>query len=90
MKHSPTKSEDFHPVLYEAFALLAEEQKPKATDEIVFSHRFKRKINRLFREQVGIPDACIPHPEEDTVYERLRSRVIRFFSRPLPLKKHSG
>ena len=36
---------------------------------------FRRRMNRVFREQGGIKD--IPHPEVDTVYERIRSRIVR-------------
>ena len=35
----------------------------------------RRRINRVFREQAGIKD--IPHPEVDTVYERIRSHIVR-------------
>lgn len=38
---------------------------------------FRRRMNRLFRERCGIKE--IPHPEVDTVYERVRSRIVRFF-----------
>ena len=40
-----------------------------------FSNRFKRKMNRMFREQVGIKN--IPHPEVDNLYEKMRSGVVR-------------
>ncbi len=36
---------------------------------------FKKKMNRFFREQVGIK--TIPHPEVDTCYERVRSAIVR-------------
>ena len=37
----------------------------------------KRQMNRLFRERVG--GSFLPFPEEDTVYERVRSYfVIKF------------
>jgi len=39
------------------------------------SKRFKVKMNRLFREQVG--GNYIPHPEVDNWFERARSRVIK-------------
>ena len=42
---------------------------------IEFSDKFKKRINRLFREEVGSKRAM--HPEVDNVYERMRSRVIR-------------
>lgn len=38
------------------------------------SKRFKVKMNRLFREQVG--GTYIPHPEVDNCFERLRSRLV--------------
>lgn len=38
---------------------------------------FRRRINRVFRERGGIKE--IPHPEVDTAYERIRSRIVRFF-----------
>lgn len=41
------------------------------------SNRYKKKINRLFREQVG--SKYIPHPEVDNPYEKIRSRIIRIF-----------
>ena len=40
-----------------------------------FSDRFKRRMNRVFREQAGIKN--IPHPEVDNLYERVRSGIIR-------------
>jgi len=42
---------------------------------IEFSDNFKKRINRLFREEVGSKRAM--YPEVDNVYERMRSRVIR-------------
>ena len=47
--------------------------------DFVLNDRFKRKMNRVFREQFGAKDD-IPHPEVDNVYERIRSRIVRFFS----------
>ena len=41
------------------------------------SDRFKKRMNRLFREQCGIKD--IPHPEVDNLYERIRSGFIRTY-----------
>ena len=38
------------------------------------SKRFKVKMNRLFREQVG--GNYIPHPEVDNWFERTRSRAV--------------
>lgn len=43
--------------------------------EVEFSDRFKKRINRLFREQVGSKSAM--YPEVDSRYERVRSRIIR-------------
>lgn len=42
---------------------------------IEFSDKFKKRINRLFREEVGSKRAM--YPEVDNIYERIRSRVIR-------------
>lgn len=46
----------------------------KEYDTTEFSDRFKRRMNRMFREQVG--SQRIPHPEVDNGWERLRSRVV--------------
>ncbi len=43
-------------------------------EECEFSDRFKRKMNRVFRERVGTEK--IPHPEVDNTYERIRSKII--------------
>jgi len=42
--------------------------------DIQFSRKFKIKMNRLFREVAGIEK--IPHPEVDTVFERIRSKIV--------------
>lgn len=42
---------------------------------VEFSDRFKKRMNRLFREQVGTKRAM--YPEVDSRYERVRSRLIR-------------
>ena len=51
------------------------EASKECSDEIEFSDRFKKRINRLFREQVGSKRAM--YPEVDNVYEKMLSRVIR-------------
>ena len=38
------------------------------------SKRHKKQMNRLFRERVG--GSFLPFPEEDTLYERVRSNFI--------------
>ena len=38
------------------------------------SRRHKIRMNRLFRERVG--GEFLPFPEEDNLYERLRSKVV--------------
>ena len=38
------------------------------------SKRYKIRMNRLFRERVG--GSFLPFPEEDTIYERVRSYFI--------------
>lgn len=55
----------------------AEEVKALTADkpEVEFSDRFKRRMNRLFREQVGTKRAM--HPEVDNWYERTRSCIVR-------------
>ena len=42
-----------------------------------FSDRFKRRMNRVFRERAVIKK--IPHPEVDNLYERVRSGIIRTY-----------
>ena len=37
------------------------------------SKRYRRCMNRIFREHVG---ASIPFPEVDNLYERIRSRLV--------------
>lgn len=50
------------------------------------SKRHKIRMNRLFRECVG--DVFLPFPEVDSVYERIRSKIIvklkinEFLNRP--------
>lgn len=46
---------------------------------MTFSVQFKRKMNRVFREKVGTEN--IPHPEVDNGWERLRSRIMRKWTR---------
>ena len=40
-----------------------------------FSDRFKRRMNRLFRERAGFKKAV--HPEVDNGFERTRSHIVR-------------
>lgn len=49
------------------------------------SKRFKVKMNRLFREQVG--GNYIPHPEVDNWFERTRSRAVVRWNALLDKKK---
>ena len=42
--------------------------------ELEFSVKYKRGINRIYREIIGLNE--IPHPEADTLFERIRSAVI--------------
>lgn len=51
------------------------EKIPKSDSEMEYSDRFKKRMNRLFREQVGKKDAM--YPEVDTLFERVRSGIIR-------------
>ena len=53
-------------------------EEPDAVFEpIPYSRRFKRRMNRLFREEVG--SRRIPHPEVDNLWERMRSRMVLFW-----------
>ena len=56
----------------------------KATDDRLDepSVRFKRGMNRIFREIGGV--SKIPHPEVDNRYERVKSKIMR----KLNLLKH--
>ena len=38
-----------------------------------FSDRFKRRVNRAFREYVGFDD--IPHPDVDNAFERFTTKL---------------
>lgn len=49
------------------------ESRGKSNDPMPFSNHFKRKMNRLFREEAGIEN--IPHPEVDNIWECMRSRI---------------
>lgn len=51
------------------------EKIPKSDSEMEYSDRFKKRMNRLFREQVGKKDAM--YPEVDTTFEKVRSGIIR-------------
>lgn len=42
-----------------------------------FSVRHKRKINRLFREEIGSKSAR--YPEVDNWFERVRSKIVRYW-----------
>ena len=50
-----------------------------------FSNRFKRKMNRLFREQAGIWKT--PHPEVDNLFEQVRSGLVYAFNRVFRSRK---
>lgn len=71
---------EFEKALTEACKMYAEEE-VRRIDEAMKdynyepSNRFKIKMNRLFREQVGSKN--IPHPEVDTPFEKFRSNCIR-------------
>lgn len=51
-----------------------EEQSKTLDFSRVTSISFRRKINRLFRERIGIK--TVPHPEVDNAYEHIRSRIV--------------
>lgn len=71
---------EFDSLLYKALDEYAKRESERIEEEIgtqtvEFSDRFKRKMNRLFREKVGSKKAL--HPEVDNVYERVRSFIVR-------------
>lgn len=71
---------DFDELLYKAFDEYARQETERIDREIgnqkvEFSNRFKRNMNRLFREQLGAKKAL--HPEVDNAYERVRSYIVR-------------
>lgn len=72
--------EQFDKIMHDACESYMKEEAEKfmaidATETHEPSKRFKVKMNRLFREQVG--GNYIPHPEVDNWFERARSSVIK-------------
>ena len=75
-----------HPKLKEALQICVEEEIKEideriaqaSAEEFEFSEKHKIRMNRMFRERVGIKDR-IPYPEVDTKYERFRSSIVRRF-----------
>ena len=61
------KIEPIDPKIIENF-----EKQPK--EEIILTKKFKRKMNRIFREKLC--SSKIPHPEVDNLFEKLRSNII--------------
>ena len=50
-------------------------------EKIYLSVKYRRAINRIFREYSGINK--IPHPEVDNLYQRIRSAIIvKFHLKP--------
>lgn len=47
--------------------------------EVTCPVKFKKKMNRLFREELGTNK--IPHPEVDNTYERVRSWFVRLIKK---------
>ena len=52
-----------------------EEKLMENAPDYEFSDRFKRRMNRLFRERAGFKKAV--HPEVDNCFERTRSHIVR-------------
>ena len=48
-------------------------------EEIELNPKYKKGINRIFREVIGTNK--IPHPEVDTLFERIHSSIVRKFKR---------
>ena len=53
----------------------AEEAQMGSEPKDPYNKRFKKKLNRLYREEVGTKKAM--YPEVDNWYERTRSRIVR-------------
>ena len=53
----------------------AEEAQAGSEPKAPYNKRFKKKLNRLYREEVGTKRAM--YPEVDNWYERTRSRIVR-------------
>ena len=62
--------------LYSRYMVIKDQEKIDLKS-ITFSKKFERNMNRIFRERMGIKK--IPHPQVDTLYERVRSKIVRFF-----------
>ena len=75
-----------HPKFKEALRHCVEEEMKEideriaqaSTEEFEFSDKYKIRMNRMFRERVGVKDK-IPYPEVDTKFERCRSSLVRRF-----------
>lgn len=75
-----------HPKFKEALRHCVDEEMKEIDERIAqasagefeFSDKHKIRMNRLFRERVGIKDK-IPYPEVDTKCERFRSSIVRRF-----------
>ncbi len=50
------------------------EEEPEDKEMPLPSKRHKIRMNRLFRERIG--GSFLPFPEEDNLYERVRSRLV--------------
>lgn len=46
---------------------------------IIISKKHKIKMNRIFREEVGSEN--IPFPEVDSLFEKIRSRMVRVINK---------
>lgn len=75
-----------HPKFKEALRHCVEEEMKEideriaqaSAEEFEFSDKHKIRMNRMFRERVGVKDK-IPYPEVDTKFERCRSSLVRRF-----------
>lgn len=48
-------------------------------EKIKISNKHKRKMNRIFREEVGSEN--IPFPEVDSLFEKIRSRMVQIINK---------
>ena len=55
------------------------DEKDQDEDKIIYSRRYKIRMNRVFREYGGLKR--IPYPEVDNLFERIRSKVVEIYLR---------
>ncbi len=51
-----------------------DEFKSMLKENVTFSRRYKIRINRIFRERIGV--SFLPYPEVDNLFERIRRKIV--------------